>query len=125
MKIPFVHGSSPALPLLAAIASLAACSPSAEAPEVPREVQRYDAETFFDTTSVRGASFSADGDTEIVRGDKSTNQFAVFYLADGKVVAADAVNSPKEFMLCKQLIGKPVDTSVLEDPEGDLKSLLA
>ena len=68
--------------------------------------------------------FSADGDTEVVRGDKASNQFAVFYLADGKVVAADAVNSPKEFMLCKQLIGKPVDTSVLEDPEGDLKSLL-
>ena len=39
----------------------------------------------------------------------TANEFAVFYLKDGKVVAADAVNSPKEFMICKQLIGKAVD----------------
>ena len=40
-------------------------------------------------------------------------------------VAADAVNSPKEFMVCKQLIGKAVDPRQLVDPETDLKSLLA
>jgi 3-phenylpropionate/trans-cinnamate dioxygenase ferredoxin reductase subunit len=68
--------------------------------------------------------FSADGDTEVVRGDMAANQFAVFYLKDGKVIAADAVNSPKEFMICKQLIGKPVPVATLEDPEADLKSLL-
>jgi len=49
----------------------------------------------------------------------------VFYLNDGKVVAADAVNSPKEFMVCKQLIGKAVDPAVLADPATDLKDLLA
>jgi len=69
--------------------------------------------------------FSADGDTQVVRGDMEMNQFAVFYLKDGKVVAADAVNSPKEFMICKQLIGRAVDPAVLADPEADLKSLLA
>ncbi|MGE0622392.1 MAG: NAD(P)/FAD-dependent oxidoreductase [Pseudomonadales bacterium] len=69
--------------------------------------------------------FSADGDTQVVRGDMAANQFAVFYLKDGKVVAADAVNSPKEFMICKQLIGKSVDPAVLADPDADLKSLLA
>jgi 3-phenylpropionate/trans-cinnamate dioxygenase ferredoxin reductase subunit len=69
--------------------------------------------------------FSADGDTQIVRGDKAANQFAVFYLKDGRVVAADAVNSPKEFMVCKQLVGKPVDPEQLADPEADLKALLA
>ncbi|MFV2090407.1 MAG: NAD(P)/FAD-dependent oxidoreductase, partial [Pseudomonadales bacterium] len=68
--------------------------------------------------------FSADGDTQIVRGDMTANKFAVFYLKDGAVVAADAVNSPKEFMICKQLIGKPVDVEVLADPEADLKVLL-
>lgn len=68
--------------------------------------------------------FSADGDSQVVRGDMATNKFAVFYLHQGKVVAADAVNSPKEFMICKQLIGKPVDSAVLSDPEADLKSLL-
>ncbi|MDB9756396.1 FAD-dependent oxidoreductase [Pseudomonadales bacterium] len=69
--------------------------------------------------------FSADGDSQVLRGDMDTHQFAIFYLKDGKVVAADAVNSPKEFMLCKQLIGKPADAAKLADPETDLKSLLA
>jgi hypothetical protein len=35
------------------------------------------------------------------------------------------VNSPKEFMVCKQLIGKQVDPGVLASPETELKSLLA
>ena len=69
--------------------------------------------------------FSGDGDTQVVRGDMDANAFAVFYLKDGRVVAADAVNSPKEFMICKQLIGKPVDAEALADPESDLKALLS
>lgn len=68
--------------------------------------------------------FSSDGDTQVVRGDKSINQFAVFYLKDGKLVAVDAVNSPREFMVSKQLYGKPVDAAKLADPETELKSLL-
>ena len=69
--------------------------------------------------------FSADGDTQVLRGDMASNQFAVFYLKEGKIVAADAVNSPKEFMLCKQLVGKAADPAMLADPEADLKALLA
>lgn len=69
--------------------------------------------------------FSADGDSQVLRGDMENHQFAIFYLKDGKVVAADAVNSPKEFMLCKQLVGKPADPAQLADPETDLKSLLS
>jgi 3-phenylpropionate/trans-cinnamate dioxygenase ferredoxin reductase component len=69
--------------------------------------------------------FSSDGDTEVVRGDMSIDQFAVFYLKDGAVVAVDAVNSPREFMICKQLIGRQVDAAALADPSVDLKSLLA
>lgn len=68
--------------------------------------------------------FSADGDQQVVRGDKAANQFAVFYLKDEKVVAVDAVNSPKEFMVCKQLYGKKVDASALADSSVDLKTLL-
>lgn len=68
--------------------------------------------------------FSADGDEQVVRGNMADNQFAVFYLKDGKVVSADAVNSPREFMVCKQLIGKEVDPAVLIDPETDLKTLI-
>ena len=69
--------------------------------------------------------FSADGNREVVRGDMASNQFAVIYLKDNTVVAADAVNSPKDFMLCKQLVGKEADTAILEDSSSDLKLLLA
>lgn len=68
--------------------------------------------------------FSADGDSQVVRGDKTNDKFAVFYLKDGVLVATDAVNSPKEFMICKRLIGKKVDAAMLADPNADLKSLL-
>ncbi|HIL82336.1 MAG TPA: ferredoxin reductase [Pseudomonadales bacterium] len=68
--------------------------------------------------------FSADGDTSVQRGDKAANKFAVFYLKDGKVVSVDAVNSPREFMVCKQLYGKAVDPSVLADTNVELKTLL-
>jgi hypothetical protein len=36
----------------------------------------------------------------------------------------DAVNSPREFMICKQLIGRQVDAAALADPAVDLKTLL-
>ena len=68
--------------------------------------------------------FSADGDEHVLRGNMEENQFAVFYLNNGKVVAADAVNSPKEFMVCKQLVGKAVDPATLANPETELKDLL-
>lgn len=68
--------------------------------------------------------FSADGDSQVIRGDMASNEFAVFYMNDGKVVAADAVNSPREFMVCKQLVGKAVDAALLADPDTDLKSLI-
>ncbi|MCP5178339.1 MAG: FAD-dependent oxidoreductase [Pseudomonadales bacterium] len=69
--------------------------------------------------------FSADGNQQVLRGDMAANQFAMFYLKDGVVVAADAVNSPKEFMLCKQMIGKAVDATRLGDPTADLKALIS
>ena len=59
--------------------------------------------------------FSTDADQEVLRGDPSSNQFARFYLENGVLVAADAVNSPKEFMLCKRLIGQQVDVAALVD----------
>lgn len=68
--------------------------------------------------------FSTSADEQVLRGDQAANQFAVFYLKEGKLIAADAVNSAKEFMVCKQLVGKTVDPAALADPETDLKSLL-
>ena len=69
--------------------------------------------------------FSADGDTTVTRGDPEARRFAVFHLKDGTLAAADAVNSPREFMACRQLVGKPVDAARLADPLVDLKTLIA
>lgn len=69
--------------------------------------------------------FSSDGDSSIVRGDKSTNSFAVFHLKQGRVVAVDAVNSSKAFMLGKRLYGKTVDANLLADESIELKSFLS
>ena len=68
--------------------------------------------------------FSSDGDESITRGEPETHKFAMFHFHDGKVVAAEAVNSPREFLVAKQLIGKTVDPNALSNPEVDLKSLL-
>ena len=69
--------------------------------------------------------FSSDGSSSVRRGDADNLQFAQFYLRDGAVVAVDAVNSPKEFMVAKQLYGKVVDPARLADPATDLKEILA
>jgi len=68
--------------------------------------------------------FSQDGNSSVLRGDPEALQFAQFYLADGKIVAVDAVNSPKEFMVAKQLYGVEVTPEDLENPEIDLKTLI-
>ena len=53
-----------------------------------------------------------------------THQFSVFHVKENKVMAADSVNSPKDFMICKQLIGKEVDLDKLLDESVELKSML-
>lgn len=68
--------------------------------------------------------FSSDGEDQVTRGDTSSNSFITFYLAGGKLVAADAVNDPKSFMVAKSLIGKSVDADKLADQDVELKSLM-
>ena len=61
----------------------------------------------------------------VMRGDPSTRSFAAFYLHEGKLVAVDAVNSPREFMLGKKLIaaGAAFDIEQLADDSLDFKEL--
>ena len=68
--------------------------------------------------------FSADGDEAVLRGDMGENKFAVFYLKAGAIVAVDAVNSPREFMAAKQLVGKSIDQATLADTSIEMKDLL-
>jgi len=68
--------------------------------------------------------FSSDADESITRGVPETHEFAMFHYKSGKIIAAEAVNSPREFLVAKQLIGKFIDPNALSNPEVDLKSLI-
>ena len=66
-------------------------------------------------------------DQVILRGDaQNTRSFAAFYLKEGELIAVDAVNRPKEYMLAKRYIathGKP-DPAKLADDALPVKSIL-
>ena len=69
--------------------------------------------------------FSTDAEHEVVRGDPDEETFATFHFRGDTLIAADAVNRPREFMVARQLVGKSVDAKRLADPAVDLKSLLS
>lgn len=64
-------------------------------------------------------------DQFVMRGDPAAKSFAAFYLQQGKLLAVDAVNSPREFMLGKKLIaaGASFDCDTLGDTTQDFKAL--
>ena len=68
--------------------------------------------------------FATEAEHQVVRGDPGARQFAVFHLSGETLVAADAVNSAREFMVARQLVGKRVDAGGLADPNVELKSIL-
>jgi len=61
----------------------------------------------------------------VLRGDSSTRAFAAFYLQQGRLVAVDAINSPREFMLGKKLIaaGACFDPEQLGNTDLDFKEM--
>jgi len=71
---------------------------------------------------------SAGFDQLVVRGDPATQRnFAVFYLKEGRIIAADAISRPQEFMLAKKLVaaGAKIDPAQLGDESVALKTLAA
>jgi 3-phenylpropionate/trans-cinnamate dioxygenase ferredoxin reductase subunit len=71
------------------------------------------------------AGLSQGYDRAVLRGDPDTNRFALYYFAEGELIAVDAINSPKDFMTGKKWIAerKRPDPALLADPATDLKSL--
>lgn len=71
------------------------------------------------------AGLSQDHDTAVVRGDTASRKFAVFYLRNGVIIAADAVNSPPEFLIAKKLImaGAQVAPERLADTSVSMKEI--
>ena len=73
------------------------------------------------------AGYAFDVDEILVRGDPASGKFAVFHLRGDLVQSVEAINSPPEFMMGKQLIlgRKPVDRSRLADPAVSMKEVAA
>ncbi|SFF26851.1 3-phenylpropionate/trans-cinnamate dioxygenase ferredoxin reductase subunit [Fontimonas thermophila] len=66
-------------------------------------------------------------DQLVLRGDPATQRhFAVFYLKNGRIIAADTVSRPQEFMLAKKLVAEnaTVDPARLADETLPLKTLV-
>lgn len=69
-----------------------------------------------------------DYDQVIIRGDiHGSRNFVAWYLKKGRLIAADCINRPKEFMIAKQALAgiKTIDTSKLSDDNIDPKDLLS
>ncbi|HWY23385.1 MAG TPA: oxidoreductase C-terminal domain-containing protein, partial [Nevskia sp.] len=65
-------------------------------------------------------------DQMVVRGDFSGRAFAAFYLKDGRMIAADTVGRPQDFMFAKKLVAMRamVDAAQLADEAVPLKNLV-
>ncbi|MDX1403492.1 MAG: FAD-dependent oxidoreductase [Woeseiaceae bacterium] len=72
------------------------------------------------------AGLSQGYDQVVLRGDPKSRSFACCYLQQGRLIAVDAVNSPREFMQSKALIAAHavIDPRKLADPDTPLKGLL-
>lgn len=71
------------------------------------------------------AGYPFDADEVLVRGDPDTGKFAIFHLRGDQVQAVEAINSPPEFMMAKQLIlsRKAIDRRKLADPLVSMKDV--
>lgn len=65
-------------------------------------------------------------DELVIRGKTESSSFIAFYLKEGVVIAADAVNRPGDFMAAKRLVGERMEIAPtrLADDSLPLKSLL-
>jgi 3-phenylpropionate/trans-cinnamate dioxygenase ferredoxin reductase subunit len=73
------------------------------------------------------AGYAFDVDEVLLRGDPASGKFAIFHLKGDQVQSVEAINSPPEFMMGRQLIGnrKPVDKARLADPSISMKEVAA
>jgi 3-phenylpropionate/trans-cinnamate dioxygenase ferredoxin reductase component len=73
------------------------------------------------------AGYPFDADQVLLRGDPASAKFAIFHLKGDQVQSVEAINSPPEFMMGKQLIlnRKPVDKARLADPSISMKEVAA
>lgn len=72
------------------------------------------------------AGLSHDYDQTIIRGDPASRSFSCVYLNDGRLIAVDAINRPKDFMQSKKLIADHaiIRPALLADSEVELKDMV-
>jgi len=73
------------------------------------------------------AGFNMGYDNVILRGNPDDNKFVGWYMKGDTILAADCVNSSKEFMTAKKLVAQKISATAeqLSDVDFDLKSLLS
>jgi len=65
-------------------------------------------------------------DEAVVRGNPADGAFSVFYLKQGKLLAVDAINSPREYMMGRKLIaeGARPDPEKIRNTDVSVKELV-
>lgn len=73
------------------------------------------------------AGLSEGYDDIVIRGNPATRAFSCLYLLDGRLIAVDAINAPRDFVQSKQLIAAQIEVTAdrLADPEISLKEAAA
>ena len=69
---------------------------------------------------------SGEHDETIMRGSESEQKFLLFYLKNSELIAVNAINSSKEFLICRKLVANKVKISsdVIKDQSVNLNDLL-
>lgn len=75
---------------------------------------------------LQAVGLSEGHDQVVLRGSMDARSFLVFYLRQGQLIAADAVNKPGEFLMARRLVGAGIvpPVGVLADVNAPLKALL-
>ena len=65
-------------------------------------------------------------DSTVLRGSMDADDFAMFYLKDGVLIAVDAVNRPREFMACRKLVPQRpcIDPAKLADESIPMQEMV-
>jgi 3-phenylpropionate/trans-cinnamate dioxygenase ferredoxin reductase subunit len=73
------------------------------------------------------AGLSEGYDDVVIRGNPAERSFSCLYLEQGRLIATDAINAPRDFVQSRQLIAAraEIDTARLADVEVALKDLSA
>ena len=69
---------------------------------------------------------SGEHDNVTLRGNTKNQQFMLFYTKENELIAVDAVNNPKEFLICRKLVANKVTIKpeMISDTDTNLNDLI-